>query len=95
VGDGDVQDSIVDCSSTFFLFMRSSESDGKYYQEGIQFYRISRASIYELKDHLISCYDLKFIQRVTLEKGIKLIEDAKITLNGYINYVKSQKNNIK
>jgi four helix bundle protein len=73
-----------------------SEGYGRYhYQEGIQFYRISRASIYELKDHLISCYDLKFIQRVTLEKGIKLIEDAKITLNGYINYVKSQKNNIK
>src|ERR1700722_15915940 len=29
---------------------------GRYhYQEGIQFYRVSRGSIYELKDHLISC----------------------------------------
>jgi four helix bundle protein len=69
-----------------------SEGYGRYhYQEGIQFYRISRASIYALKDHLISCYDLKFIEQVTLEKGIKLIEEAKITINGYINYVKSQK----
>ena len=43
---------------------------------------ISHASTYELKDHLISCYDLKFIDEVSLKKGIDLIEDAKITLNG-------------
>jgi len=38
-----------------------SEGYGRYqYQEGIQFYRISRASLYELKDHLLSCYDLNY-----------------------------------
>jgi len=69
-----------------------SEGYGRYhYQEGIQFYRISRGSIYELKDHLISCYDFDFISKDIFEKGISLIEDAKITLNGYINFVKSQK----
>ena len=73
-----------------------SEGYGRYhFREGIQFYKISRALIYELKDHLISCYDLKFIAKITLKKGIDLIEDAKITLNGYIKYVKSQKNNFK
>ncbi|MGM0505068.1 MAG: four helix bundle protein, partial [Bacteroidota bacterium] len=60
------------------------------FQEGIQFYRISRASMYELKDHLISCYDFKYINKDIYDKGISLIEDAKITLNGYINFVKSQ-----
>lgn len=69
-----------------------SEWYGRYhYQEGIQFYRISRGSMYELKDHLISCLDFKFITKELYEEGIELIEDAKITLNGYIAYVKAQK----
>ncbi|MFP4022892.1 MAG: four helix bundle protein [Thiohalospira sp.] len=68
-----------------------SEGYGRFnFQEGIQFYRISRASMYELKDHLISCYDFKYINKEIYDKGISLIEDAKITLNGYINFVKSQ-----
>ncbi len=69
-----------------------SEGYGRYhYQEGIQFYRISRGSIYELKDHLISCYDFEYISKDIFEKGISLIEDAKVTLNGYIKFVISQK----
>ena len=71
-----------------------AEGYGRYhYQEGIQFYRISRGSIYELKDHLITCYDLDLISKETFEKGICLIEDAKMTLNGYIKFVTSQKDN--
>ncbi|MFC2114596.1 four helix bundle protein [Bacteroidota bacterium] len=70
-----------------------SEGYGRYhFQEGIQFYRISRGSMYEMKDHLISCYDLNFVNQQVFEKGISLIEDAKITLNGYIKFVQSQKN---
>jgi four helix bundle protein len=70
-----------------------SEGYGRYhYQEGIQFYRISRASLYELKDHLISCYDLKYIDDGMKLKGEELIESAKVTLNGYINYVISKIN---
>lgn len=73
-----------------------SEGYGRYhYQEGIQFYRISRSSMYELKDHLISCFDFKFITKELLDEGIELIEDAKITLNGYIAYVKAQKRKLK
>jgi len=69
-----------------------AEGYGRYhFQEGIQFYRTSRASVYELKDHLISCYDLGFIKKEMFEKGIRLIEDSKITINGYIKYVKKQK----
>ena len=69
-----------------------SEGYGRYnYQEGKQFYRISRASLYELKDHLISCYDLEYIDRGLIEEGKELIEEAKRMLNGYITYVKSKK----
>jgi four helix bundle protein len=68
-----------------------AEGYGRYhYQEGIQFYRISRGSVYELKDHLISCYDLNYIDKDIFDKGHTLIEDAKVTLNGYIKYVKAQ-----
>jgi four helix bundle protein len=65
-----------------------AEGYGRYhYQEGIQFYRMARASIYELKDHLISCYDLGYVGDNLLTFGIELIEATKIKLNGYIRYV--------
>jgi four helix bundle protein len=68
-----------------------SEGYGRYhYQEGIRFYRISRGSLYELKDHLISCYDLGYIEITLKQEGEVIIESAKITLNGFINYVKSK-----
>ena len=72
-----------------------SEGYGRYhYQEGIQFYRIARGSVFEVKDHLISCYDLNSIRNEAFDRGISLIEDAKITLNGYIRFVKSLKDKI-
>ena len=69
-----------------------AEGYGRFhYQEGVQFYRISRGSLYELKDHLMSCYNLNFIPDELYDEGIKLIEEAKIVLNGFINYVKKRK----
>ena len=65
-----------------------AEGYGRYhYQEGVQFYRISRGSLYELKDHLISCFDLGYVEKSIFDEGIKLIEEAKIVLNGYIKFV--------
>jgi four helix bundle protein len=69
-----------------------AEGYGRYhYQEGIQFYRIARASLYELKDHLMSCNDLNFITSNAYEKGLTLIEEAKMKINGYIKYVHNKK----
>ena len=68
-----------------------SEGHSRYhYQEGIQFYRIARASLYELKDHLISYFDLSFINIEVMNEGEQLLEEAKKTLNGYINFVISK-----
>lgn len=68
-----------------------AEGYGRYYfKEGIKFYRISRASLYELKDHLMSCMDLNYITTVQYEKGLKLIEVAKIVLNCFIRFVQRQ-----
>lgn len=69
-----------------------SEGYGRYhYQEGIQFCRIARGSIHELKDHLTSCYDLEFISKEHYDTGIVLIENATLTLNGYIKFLQEKK----
>jgi len=68
-----------------------SEGYGRYhYKEGVQFYRISRGSLYELKDHLQSCYYFNYIDDSLKLEGEELIESVKVTLNGYINYVISK-----
>lgn len=68
-----------------------AEGYGRYHhQEAVQFYRIARGSIYELKDHLISCCDLEYIDEAIFDEGTALIELSKVTLNGYINYVKAR-----
>lgn len=50
----------------------------------ILFCRISRVSLYELKDHLISCFDLGCINKDIYDEGLNLIETAKVSINGYI-----------
>jgi len=68
-----------------------SEGYGRFhYKESVQFYRIARGSLYELKDHLITCMDLDYIDQNILQEGSALIEKAKISLNGFINYVRSK-----
>jgi len=65
-----------------------AEGYGRFhYKESIQFYRISRGSLFELKDHLITCHDLEFITISTYKNGKTLIESALKTLNGYISYM--------
>lgn len=71
-----------------------AEGYGRYnYQDSTRFYRISRGSTFELKDHLISCKDLKYINKEVYDKGLILIENAKIKINGYIRYVQNLKKN--
>lgn len=68
-----------------------SEGYGRhYFKEGIRFYRIARGSMYELKDHLISCHDIRCIDDSIFEKGLYLIEDAKMKLNGFIRFVEGE-----
>jgi len=68
-----------------------AEGYGRFhFQEAIQFYRIARWSLYELKDHLISSKDLKFIPVNHYTEGIEYIEEAKRLLNGYIHFIQKQ-----
>ncbi|MFX0198058.1 MAG: four helix bundle protein [Candidatus Hodarchaeota archaeon] len=65
-----------------------AEGYGRFhYKESIQFYRISRGSQFELKDHLINCLDLKYISDSLFDEGRALLESSIKMLNGYIGYV--------
>lgn len=69
-----------------------AEGYGRFhYQECIQFFRITRGSLYELKDHLITANDLGFLSDLHFSQGKSLIEQAKRTVNGYISYLENQK----
>ncbi len=71
-----------------------AEGYGRFhYKDTIRFYMISRGSMNELKDHLITCLDLKYIGESLFNEGLSLIDSARKILNGYINFVKKQINN--
>lgn len=68
-----------------------AEGYGRYhYTEGVQFYRIARGSLSELKDHLLSCHDFAYITTALFDEGTLLIDAARKLLNGYINYTLDQ-----
>ena len=71
-----------------------AEGFGRFhYQENIQFCRISRGSLYELIDQLITSKDDGYITSEQYEKGRVMISRALALLNGYINYLSRQKTN--
>ena len=69
-----------------------AEGFGRFhFQENIQFCRISRGSLYELIDQLITSNDEGYITTEDYETGRSLIEKALPLLNGYIRYLSDQK----
>ena len=69
-----------------------AEGFGRFhYQENIQFCRISRGSLYELKDQLICSLDDGFIKGEEYKEGMELIDKAIALVNGYINYLDKRK----
>jgi four helix bundle protein len=55
-------------------------------KDSLQFFYISRGSLYELETQLFLSYDLSFISKVELEDILQKIEDCKKILNGFIRY---------
>jgi four helix bundle protein len=69
-----------------------AEGYGRYhYQENIQYCRQSRGSLYEVKDHFITCLDENFITSEEYAKGEALMDTAARLLNGYISYLNRSK----
>ena len=71
-----------------------AEGYGRYhFQENIQFCRISRGSMFELKDQLITAFDEKYLEAEDVKQVNILIDKALSLLNGYINYLAKAKIN--
>ena len=69
-----------------------AEGYGRFhYQEYIQFCRQSRASLYELLDHLLVAFDEKYISESELKKLRADLDNCLAVLNGFINYLKKAK----
>jgi four helix bundle protein len=67
-----------------------AEGYGRFhFQENIQFCRISRGSIYETQDHLITCLDNEYITKEKYDTVWTISEDAVRVLDGYIRYLKA------
>jgi four helix bundle protein len=68
-----------------------AEGYGRFhFQENIQFCRISRGSMYETQDDLISCLDNEYIAKEEYESISGLNENTIRVLDGYIRYLKKQ-----
>ena len=70
-----------------------AEGFGRFhYKENLQFCRISRGSLFELIDDLITSLDEGYINQEDYQKGREKISNALALLNGYINYLNRQSN---
>lgn len=62
-----------------------AEGFGRYsYQENIQFCRQARGSAFEVRDHLVTAIDAKFISEAEYTEPDALAQRVIQTLNGYI-----------
>ena len=69
-----------------------AEGHGRFfYQENIQFCRISRGSLMELIDDLNTCMDEKYFENIYLSKLKDEGYQINKLLNGYIGYLKRRK----
>ncbi|NLA75508.1 MAG: four helix bundle protein [Deltaproteobacteria bacterium] len=68
-----------------------AEGYGRFhYQENIQFCRISRGSMYEAQDHLITCFDNNYINKEAYEKTYNISTNAIRVIDGYIRFLKNK-----
>lgn len=69
-----------------------AEGYGRYsYQENVQFRRLSRGSLYELRDHLTTALDAGYIPKDKYEQLDAMAISAIRLVNGYIRATKNLK----
>ena len=68
-----------------------AEGFGRFhFKDNIRFCRISRGSLFELKDDLILCLDEKMAPPEIIKEGFELIDVAIYSLHGYIKYLSAR-----
>ena len=69
-----------------------AEGYGRFhYKENIQYCRMSRGSLLETLEHLITAYDENYIASEALKEYKSKIDTCARLLNGYINYLRKDK----
>jgi four helix bundle protein len=69
-----------------------AEGYGRFgYQENVQFCRQARGSIYELRDHIITCMDESFISKDEGSKLDTMLQRVAMILNGYLRATLARK----
>ena len=72
-----------------------AEGYGRFhYQENIQFCRQARGSLFELMNQVDTALECDYIDKDYFDKLIDKIQNAIRTLNGYIRYLRNQKESI-
>ena len=67
-----------------------AEGFGRFhFKENAQYCRISRGSLFEIKDDFIICLDENKVAKSEIEEGLRLVNAAIRSVNGYIKYLKS------
>lgn len=85
-----LKDQIIRCARP--VTNNIAEGFGRFHhQENIQFCRISRGSLFELKDHFIIALEEGYMDEGELKIREEAINKCLALLNGYINYLKKQK----
>jgi four helix bundle protein len=67
-----------------------AEGSGRNHaKDAMQFFYISRGSLYELETQLYLAFDQKFINQIQRDKALGEVTECKKLLNGYIRYFKT------
>jgi four helix bundle protein len=71
-----------------------AEGYGRYhYLDKVKFCSQSRGSVYEVLDHALTANDDAYIDESVVAETRKLVESAAKLINGYIRYLRKEKQN--
>jgi len=85
-----LSDQLIRCSRS--VGANIAEGYGRYhFQENIQFCRMSRGSVSEIQDHLVTALDCEYISNEEYDKMTNEYNELGKMLNGYITYLRRQK----
>jgi four helix bundle protein len=65
-----------------------------HFKDSVQFFFISRGSLYEIETQLVLATDLEIISETALNQVMDQVTRCKKLLNGFINYFQQRANNI-
>jgi len=66
-----------------------------HYLDKLRFFHIARGSLDETINHIVTCFDLRYVSEARFHALHDLAQEAHRVLNGYIGYVRRQQQGVK